>query len=86
MITNRWVTIIGGMCYSIYLLHFPLYHLLMKLFTNPLTITDNYELTFFLQALIFLPLSVLMITVYYILVERPFMVLSQKFGKPKEKA
>lgn len=85
LVTNNWVTIIGGMCYSLYLLHFPLYHLTMKLFTNHLTIKDSYELTFLLQAAIFIPLSIIIITGFFLLVEKPFMVLSQKVGKTKTK-
>lgn len=86
IVTNKWVTIIGGMCYSLYLLHFPFYHLTMKLFTNHLTIAGSYEITFLLQSLIFIPLSILAITVFFLLVEKPFMVLSQRYGKSKVKA
>ncbi|WP_175416191.1 acyltransferase family protein [Aggregatimonas sangjinii] len=83
MVTNKWVTIIGGMCYSLYLLHFPFYHLVMKLFTNKLTIFSTYEMNFMFQALIFIPLSIVCITAFYLLVEKPFMVLSQRYGKSK---
>ena len=83
-VTNKWVTIIGGMCYSLYLLHFPFYHLVMKLFTNRLTFSDSYEATFLFQALIFIPLSIVAITLFYLVVEKPFMVMSQKYGKPKK--
>ncbi|THV58122.1 acyltransferase [Flagellimonas alvinocaridis] len=81
VVTNNWVTVIGGMCYSLYLLHFPFYHLVMKIFSDRLTFIDSYEFTFISQALIFVPLSIVVITGYYLLVEKPFMVLSQKYGK-----
>ena len=83
IVTHKWVTIIGGMCYSLYLLHFPFYHLVMKLFTNKLTVFSSYEMSFLFQALIFIPLSIVCITVFYLIVEKPFMVLSQRYGKSK---
>ena len=83
ILTNIIITIIGGMCYSLYLLHYPLYHLMMKLFTNRLTFFETFEMNYLFQAAIFVPLSILLISIYFILVEKPFMVLSQKMGKPK---
>ncbi|KAB7530485.1 acyltransferase family protein [Flagellimonas olearia] len=84
LLSNRLVTIIGGMCYSLYLLHYPLYHLMMKIFTNKLTFFETFEMNYLFQGIIFVPLSIVMISLYFILVEKPFMVLSQKVGKPKE--
>jgi peptidoglycan/LPS O-acetylase OafA/YrhL len=76
-INSNLVVIIGGMCYSLYLLHYPLYFLLSKLFSERFTVFEVYELDYLLQALIFIPLSIVLISIYYILVEKPFMVLSK---------
>ncbi|MEM9075508.1 MAG: acyltransferase [Bacteroidota bacterium] len=81
---NKIVTIIGGMCYSLYLLHYPLYHLMMKIFSNYLTVKDSFEWTYLLQAILFVPLSIVLMAIYFLLVEKPFMVLGQKIGKPKQ--
>ncbi|WP_190808451.1 acyltransferase [Flagellimonas sp. S3867] len=85
LLSNKIITIIGGMCYSLYLLHYPLYHLMMKVFTNRLTFFDTFEMNYLVQGLIFVPFSILLISVYFILIEKPFMVLSQKVGKPLAK-
>jgi len=80
-LTGQWITIIGGMCYSLYLLHYPLYHLFMRLFTNKLTLFESFEANYLFQAAIFIPLSIAMISLYFILVEKPFMEISQRIGK-----
>jgi len=83
IISNNVLTIIGGMCYTLYLLHYPLYHLLMKIFTNKLTFFTSFEMNVLFQGIIFVPISILMMAVYFILVEKPFMILSQKIGKTR---
>jgi len=83
VLRNDIIVIIGGMCYSLYLLHYPLYILFMKLFTNRITFADSFEVTYICQALIFVPLSILFITLFFMLVEKPFMVLSKKISAKK---
>ncbi|MEX0314226.1 MAG: acyltransferase family protein [Allomuricauda sp.] len=80
-LNNRLVTVIGGMCYSLYLLHYPLYHLMMKLFSNMFTVSNSFEWTYLVQSIIFVPISIVIMGGYFLLVEKPFMVLSQKMGK-----
>lgn len=85
-LTNRYVTIIGGMCYTLYLLHYPLYHLMMRLVSEPLTIFEGFEANYFFQMALLLPISIALMSIYFLLVEKPFMVLSQKLSKAvKEK-
>jgi peptidoglycan/LPS O-acetylase OafA/YrhL len=85
-LTGQLITIIGGMCYSLYLLHYPLFHLMMRLFTNKLSFFESFEANYLFQAAIFIPLSIVLISGYFILVEKPFMFLSQKVGRAKNKA
>ena len=84
LLTSQLITIIGGMCYSLYLLHYPLFHLLMKVFTNKLTFFESFEANYLFQAAIFIPISILLISGYFILVEKPFMALSQRIGRSKK--
>lgn len=83
-LTNRWITIIGGMCYSLYLLHYPLFHLFMKVFTNKINFFHSFEASYLLQAAIFIPISIVLIGGYFLLVEKPFMLLGQRVGRRKE--
>ena len=54
---------------------------MMRLFTNKLTIFETFEANYIFQAIIFIPLSIVMISVYFIMIEKPFMVISQRIGK-----
>ncbi|MBL0740374.1 acyltransferase family protein [Chryseolinea lacunae] len=71
-VTNRWIMSIGGMCYTIYLLHLPLAEFLMIL-TRKLQITNYYEVNILVQALIFLPLVFVVSVISFLLFEKPFM-------------
>ena len=70
--SNRYLTLIGGMCYSIYLLHFAILSCLGRLIQNWSLATAN---TYFIPAYyIFFTASVLVISgLYFIMVEKPFM-------------
>lgn len=85
MLNTKLITIIGGMCYSIYLLHYPLYHLMMKLVTNTFTIANSFELTYIVQGIVLIPISVVLMSIYFLLVEKPFMVMSQNLAKKMKK-
>jgi peptidoglycan/LPS O-acetylase OafA/YrhL len=68
----KMIPIIGGMCYSIYLLHYPLVSVLGRL-TMGIKLTSYYLPNLLLQ-LVILTIPVLMISaVYYYFIERPFM-------------
>lgn len=71
-VTNRWIMSIGGMCYTIYLLHLPLAEFLM-IITRNLQITNYYEVNIVVQALIFLPLVFVVSVISFLLFEKPFM-------------
>ncbi|MBX2895940.1 MAG: acyltransferase [Cyclobacteriaceae bacterium] len=70
--TNRWIMAIGGMCYTIYLIHLPIAEVLMQL-TSRISITNIYEVNLLIQAVIFLPIVFIISVIGYLLFEKPFM-------------
>ncbi len=70
--TRSWVYIIGGMCYSIYLLHYAFFHLLIPV-TSKLTLGKGYLTDYMLQILVAIPIMLLVSVVFYVLIERPCM-------------
>lgn len=72
IMTNRWIVTIGGMCYSIYLLHNYIIGATIRL-TKDLVIHQSYVLTFFLQFMLVVPVILIFCGAYYVLVERPCM-------------
>ncbi len=66
------IYVIGGMCYSIYLIHFPLLFLLVKA-SKQLAFFKDYYSNYFLQIIILLPLIISVSAVYFKLFEQPFM-------------
>lgn len=72
LLSFRWITNIGGMCYSIYLLHFRLISLVDH-FTKPMHIGKSFVGYLSLQALLVIPPVLAVCTVYFLLVERPCM-------------
>lgn len=88
----KLLTAIGGMCYSIYLLHFNIISVIGNT-TIKFNIFHSYPLAYLWHALIFLPAILLSSAIFYLLVERPCMDKSwpvklwnffrRKFGRPK---
>lgn len=71
--TRKWIYTIGGMCYSIYLIHYAFLHLSTK-YTKYLFIKDlNYSTNLALQVLVSIPLVLFVSSVFFIWFERPFM-------------
>ncbi len=71
--TRPWVYIIGGMCYSIYLIHYAFLHLTVK-WTKLLWIEEmNYTWNFGIQVLVGVPLVLMFSAVFFRYFERPFM-------------
>jgi peptidoglycan/LPS O-acetylase OafA/YrhL len=71
--TNTWIVILGGMCYSIYLLHYALIALVMKysmlLYFEPWGYIGSY----FIQLLIVVPSITLVCAFFFVMIERPCM-------------
>lgn len=69
---NVWLTTIGGMCYTIYLLHYPFIWLMARQ-TMRLRLTDNFDGEYLWQVALILPALLLVCTAFYLLIERPCM-------------
>ena len=72
VITNRWLTTIGGMCYSIYLLHFAAISLVYR-HTQSLMITHLFWLNLLLQFLIVGAVTLMISALFFIGIEKPCM-------------
>jgi peptidoglycan/LPS O-acetylase OafA/YrhL len=71
--TRPFIYIIGGMCYSIYLIHYAFLHLSVK-FTKALWIESmSYAGNLGIQVLVGVPLILLVSAVFFRYFERPFM-------------
>jgi peptidoglycan/LPS O-acetylase OafA/YrhL len=70
--SNRIITDIGGMCYSLYLFHFLLISALGRL-TKPWHFGQNFWAYYLLQAILILPVVLMVCGGYYLLIERPCM-------------
>jgi peptidoglycan/LPS O-acetylase OafA/YrhL len=71
--TQRWIVVIGGMCYSIYLLHYALVAFLATR-TQVLLVTDwGYAANLGFQFLLIIPVVLIISAVYFALIERPCM-------------
>ena len=72
LFTRPIIYIIGGMCYSIYLLHYAMLHLLTR-FTSGITLNQGYIYDLLLQLVILIPVVLVICGVFYLLVEKPCM-------------
>jgi peptidoglycan/LPS O-acetylase OafA/YrhL len=71
--TRPWVYIIGGMCYSIYLIHYAFLHLSVK-FTKYLMVSSlSYSQNLMVQATVNLVLVLMMSGAFFVLIEKPTM-------------
>jgi peptidoglycan/LPS O-acetylase OafA/YrhL len=71
-IANRWIATIGGMCYSIYLLHYQLTAVVGAL-TTRLVISKLFWPNLLLQVILAVPVVLLASAVFFAAVERPCM-------------
>lgn len=72
VLSNVWVATIGGMCYTIYLLHYPLISVLGR-GVAALGTPANATLSLLLHFALILPPLLAVCAVYFVLVERPCM-------------
>ncbi|XZE55527.1 acyltransferase family protein [Planctomycetaceae bacterium SH139] len=68
-----FVPIVGGMCYSIYLIHARVLSLILTLLFARLGLTGSYSFDIFLLSLVCLPVVVLCSLIFFIAIERPCM-------------
>jgi peptidoglycan/LPS O-acetylase OafA/YrhL len=69
----RWITIIGGMCYTIYLYHILIISNLMTQTMPMASITRPFDLDFALQCLMILPVVLAVCALLFFFAEKPFM-------------
>ncbi|MDB5329622.1 MAG: hypothetical protein JWP03_773 [Phycisphaerales bacterium] len=72
IVCQRWLVIIGGMCYTIYLYHSYPKSLLGKR-TIHLHLTTNFTMNLLFQYALLIPMILLLSAVLFILFEKPFM-------------
>ncbi|WP_214226806.1 acyltransferase [Pedobacter sp. B4-66] len=71
-VVNRWIMAIGGMCYTIYLIHLPFAEFLILL-TKKIQVSSYYAVNLFVQLGIFIPIILSISAVFYFYLEKPFM-------------
>jgi peptidoglycan/LPS O-acetylase OafA/YrhL len=71
--TRSWVYIIGGMCYSIYLIHYAFFHLSIKLTRFLWLDSIGYGANILLQLIVSMPLVLIVSALFFRYFERPFM-------------
>src|SRR5207244_2786098 len=71
LLTNRWITTIGGMCYSIYLIHYPLM-LWLSRELRPL-LGSSFGLNVVILTVVLGAAVVAAGTIFFALIERPCM-------------
>jgi peptidoglycan/LPS O-acetylase OafA/YrhL len=67
-----WIYTVGGMCYSIYLLHYPML-LFASRFTSSIAIGAPFVAQFAVQTILLVPLIVVPCALFFVAVERPCM-------------
>jgi peptidoglycan/LPS O-acetylase OafA/YrhL len=72
IMTNPWITTIGGMCYTIYLFHNQLIGGLV-LFTKSIAPFTSYTANIGIQAVLVLPPMLVACALYFVAIERPCM-------------
>ena len=72
LLSQRFLTTIGGMCYSIYLIHFQLIALLWRFF-GKVRVGNVFAPNFALQCALMLPFILAVSALFYLLVEKPCM-------------
>jgi peptidoglycan/LPS O-acetylase OafA/YrhL len=70
--TRPAIYVTGGMCYSIYLLHYAFLHLLVK-FTGNISTGMGYQPDLLLQLIIAIPAIFIVSSIFYLLFEKPCM-------------
>jgi peptidoglycan/LPS O-acetylase OafA/YrhL len=71
VLTNRWICVIGGMCYTTYLYHFHV----MRALDGPAHSLDGHGplVDFLLEAAVMIPAVLVVSAVLFVLFEKPFM-------------
>ena len=78
MLSGKVISLIGGMCYSIYLLHFPLCSITGE-WLYRIGFRSSSAGNFILHMMVYVIVVLLVSSLFYLLIEKPFMVLSTKW-------
>ena len=71
-VTLPWITAIGGMCYSIYLIHLPITELFIRI-TGHLTFSNYYLVNYLIQLIMLIPVLLCLSIIFYLAIEKPCM-------------
>lgn len=71
-VSNGWISVFGGMCYTIYLIHLPLLELQVRL-SKSLFVFSDYLPNLMVQLAIALPIIALVSIAGFLLIEKPCM-------------
>jgi len=69
----KWISIVGGMCYSLYMLHYPVMAAFLNRVTGHSFLTSNSAGDFFIKLGLCLVVIFVVSAVFFILIERPCM-------------
>lgn len=72
ILTNPAIVLIGGMCYSLYLLHAPIIPAMGRL-THGLIVPGSFAATVVVQGLLIVPPVIIIGALFYLMIERPCM-------------
>lgn len=72
LVTLRGVTVVGGMCYTIYLIHFQLLSAFEKA-AGRVSLTSHFSVNLLLHFLLFAPVLLAVSAAFFLLVEKPCM-------------
>lgn len=67
-----WIAVIGGMCYTIYLIHLPLLEGLSR-FSSMIHISNVFSINLLVQMLILFPIILIISSIGFLLIEKPCM-------------
>ncbi|MCB0493076.1 MAG: acyltransferase [Cyclobacteriaceae bacterium] len=70
--TLPWITAIGGMCYTIYLIHLPIIEFFIK-YSKEIQVSEIFSINFIIQLLLLIPVLLTFSIVFYLLIEKPCM-------------
>jgi len=75
LFTRKVVTVIGGMCYTIYLIHYVILFLLVKPISTYVVNTSklNFYTSYMVMLIIVIPILLVLSSIFFYYVEKPFM-------------
>jgi peptidoglycan/LPS O-acetylase OafA/YrhL len=71
-VTLPWITAIGGMCYTIYLIHLPIIEFFIR-FSKSIQLTPYFTINFLTQLILLIPILLILSIIFFLLIEKPCM-------------